>query len=161
LLCEAAEVLTEPPLLRQTQELALNIAASVLNEALDKDGGLCYEGKHGDVIDHRKECWPQAEAVVGFLNAFELSGDDKYFEAAQVVWKYVEDHLVDREHGEWFWRINLDGRPDPNLPKVSEWKGPYHGTRACLQVMQRLGRKTQPEKSSQNLGAAGVGRTAL
>jgi hypothetical protein len=24
------------------------------------------------------------------------------------------------------------------LPKVSEWKGPYHGSRACLETMRRL-----------------------
>jgi mannobiose 2-epimerase len=45
---------------------------------------------------------------------------------------------VDRVHGEWFWRINETGQPDPALPKVSEWKGPYHGTRACLEALHRL-----------------------
>ena len=33
----------------------------------------------GEIIDAGTECWPQAEALVGFLNAFELSGDDKFF----------------------------------------------------------------------------------
>ena len=32
---------------------------------------------------------------------------------------------------------------DPNLPKVSEWKGPYHGTRACLETMRRLNKITE------------------
>ena len=95
-------------------------------------------GKAGNVIDRRKECWPQAEAVVGFINAFQLSNDVKYLEAARRVWNYLEQHLVDRVHGEWFWRINADGRPDPDLPKVSEWKGPYHGSRACLETLRRL-----------------------
>jgi mannose/cellobiose epimerase-like protein (N-acyl-D-glucosamine 2-epimerase family) len=47
-------------------------------------------------------------------------------------------HLVDRAHGEWFWRITPDGRVDATLPKVSEWKGPYHGARACLETVRRL-----------------------
>ena len=64
--------------------------------------------------------------------------DAKYLEAARRVWDYIEQHLVDRVHGEWFWRINADGRPDPDLPKVSEWKGPYHGSRACLETLRRL-----------------------
>ena len=138
LLWEAAEVLEDAALLRRVRRVVLRIAEVVLKEGIDADGGLCYEGKAGKVIDRRKECWPQAEAVVGFLNAFELSDDAEYLEAACRVWDYVEQHLVDRVHGEWFWRINADGRPDPDLPKVSEWKGPYHGSRACLEALRRL-----------------------
>jgi hypothetical protein len=32
----------------------------------------------------------------------------------------------------------VDGQPDLKLPKVNEWKGPYHGTRACLETLHRL-----------------------
>jgi cellobiose epimerase len=138
LLCEAAKVLEDAALLRRVREVALRIAETVLSQGLDADGGLCYEGKAGKVIDRRKECWPQAEAVVGFINAFQLSDDAKYLKAAHRVWNYLEEHLVDRVHGDWFWRINDDGRPDPDLPKVSEWKGPYHGSRACLETLHRL-----------------------
>jgi len=147
LLCEAVEALGEATLLQPAREVALRMAEMVLNEGLDSDGSLCYEGKAGKVIDRRKECWPQAEAVIGFLNAFQLSADAKYLEAARRVWNYIEEHLVDRVHGEWFWRINADGRPDPDLPKVSEWKGPYHGSRACLETLHRLsqlGTRTPP-----------------
>ena len=138
LLWEAADVLEDAALLRRVREVVLRIAEIVLKEGIVADGGLCYEGKAGKVIDPRKECWPQAEAVVGFLNAFQLSHDAKYLEAARRVWDYIEQHLVDRVHGEWFWRINADGCPDPDLPKVSEWKGPYHGSRACLETLRRL-----------------------
>jgi cellobiose epimerase len=138
LLCEAAEALGETAMLQQMRQTALRMAEVVLAEGLDRDAGLCYEGKAGKVIDRRKECWPQAEAVIGFLNAFQLSRDVNYLEAARRVWTYLEDHLVDRVHGEWFWRINEHGRPDPALPKVSEWKGPYHGSRACLETLRRL-----------------------
>jgi cellobiose epimerase len=138
LLWEAAETLQDAALLRRVRELVLRMAEVVLKEGIDADGGLCYEGKAGKIIDRRKECWPQAEAVVGFINAFQLSGHAKYLEAAHCVWNYLEQHLVDRVYGEWFWRMNADGRPDPDLPKVSEWKGPYHGSRACLEILRRL-----------------------
>ncbi len=62
----------------------------------------------------------------------------EYVRAAEGLWKYIEQNLVDRVHGEWFWRINDDGRPDETLPKVSEWKGPYHVSRACLETVHRL-----------------------
>ena len=138
LLCEAAEALGDAALLKRVQAVALRMAEVVLKEGIDADGALCYEGKGGKIIDPGKECWPQAEAVIGFLNAFQLSGDENIFAAARRVWDYIENHLVDRVHGEWFWRINVDGRPDPKLPKVSEWKGPYHGSRMCLETLHRL-----------------------
>jgi len=138
LLCEAAEVLGDAALLKNVRATALRMAEVALNEGVADDGALYYEGKAGKIIDPGKECWPQAEAVIGFLNAFQISGDSKFLSAALRVWNFIEDKLVDRVHGEWFWRINPDGQPDQKLPKVSEWKGPYHGTRACLETIHRL-----------------------
>jgi mannobiose 2-epimerase len=51
---------------------------------------------------------------------------------------------VDRVHGEWFWRITPEGSVDETLPKVSEWKGPYHVTRACLETLKRLSARRRP-----------------
>lgn len=90
------------------------------------------------IIDGGRECWPQAEALIGFINAFQLSGDEKYLVAAQRVWDYANQHLIDCVCGEWLWRINEDGKPDATLPKISEWKGPYHVSKACLETMRRL-----------------------
>jgi cellobiose epimerase len=144
LLCEAAEELGDGGLLTQVRAIALPMAEVVLREGIADDGALCYEGKSGKIIDAGRECWPQAETLVGFLNAFEISGDAKFFCASQQIWGYIEKRLVDRVHGEWFWRINPDGRPDNKLPKVSEWKGPYHATRACLETMKRLSGRKRP-----------------
>jgi mannobiose 2-epimerase len=138
LLCEAVEALEDPGLKKRVTEVALSMAEKVLNEAVSSEGGLFYEGRAGSIIDDGRECWPQAEALVGFLNAFQVSGDQKFFSASVAVWDFIQTRLADRVHGEWFWRINRDGSPDPRLPKVSEWKGPYHGTRACLETMHRL-----------------------
>jgi cellobiose epimerase len=138
LLCEAAEVLRDETLRGRVRKLALPIAEAVRDEGLDADGGLCYEGKAGAILDRGKEWWPQAEAVVGFLNAFQLSGAATFLHAARGVWDWIESRLVDRVHGEWFWRIDEHGAPDLSLPKLSEWKGPYHAARACLETLRRL-----------------------
>lgn len=141
LLSEAAEQLHDPALLKSVQSLALRMAEKVLAEAATESGAICYEGRASQVIDPGRECWPQAEAVVGFLNAYEHSRDEKFLHASARAWEFIETKLADRVHGEWFWKINPDGTPEPKLPKVSEWKGPYHGTRACLEVMRRCGRQ--------------------
>jgi len=138
LLCEAAELLGDAGRLKQVEAIALSMAEVVLKEGSDADGALRYEGRGGKVIDAGKECWPQAEAVIGFLNAFQISRDEKFLQAALRVWGFIENHLVDRIHGEWFWRITPEGQVDASLPKVSEWKGPYHGSRMCLETLRRL-----------------------
>jgi len=138
LLCEAAEVLGDQALRHEVEALAVRMARVTLKEGMAEDGALRYEAEAGRIVDAGKEWWPQAEAVVGFLNAWQISRDPEFLVAANRLWAYIERHLVDREHGDWFWRINPDGKIDPAKPKVSEWKGPYHSGRACLETMRRL-----------------------
>ncbi len=139
LLCEAAEVLDGDGLAKRVREWAIELARAVLSEAVGDDGGLAYEGRGGAVIDPRRDWWCQAEAVVGFWNAFQLTGDAAFAEAAGRVWSFIERRVVDRFGGDWFWRIRADGTVDDREPKVSEWKGPYHNTRMCLEMMRRIG----------------------
>jgi mannobiose 2-epimerase len=137
LLCEAAETLGDHRLMTEVQSMAIRMARAVLVEGLDADGGLLYEARDGRIINPNKEWWPQAEAVVGFCSAWQLTGEDAFQEAAVRCWQFVQDHVVDHEHGEWFWCIRPDGTPDPTQPKVSLWKGPYHNGRCCLQIIHR------------------------
>ncbi len=139
LLCEAAEALGDERLLMEVRDLAAKMARSVLVEGLDADGGLFYEGREGRIVDRNKEWWPQAEAVVGFYNAWQLTGGLSFRDAAVRCWQFITERVVDHEHGEWFWCIRPDGAPDPAQPKVSAWKGPYHNARCCLEVIKRIG----------------------
>jgi len=150
LLCEAAEVLGGAALRERAEAIALPMAETVLKEGIGADGALRYEGKGGNIIDGGKECWPQAEAVIGFLNAFQISRDEKYLKAMLRVWDFIENHLVDRVYGEWFWRIKPEGGVDTTLPKVSEWKGPYHGSRMCLETLRRLRAVSERRANHQN-----------
>jgi mannobiose 2-epimerase len=137
LLCEAAEGLGDQRLMTEVQNVALRIARTALAAGLDADGGLFYEGREGRIINPNKEWWPQAEAVVGFYNAWQLTGEDAFREAAVRCWQFIQNRVVDHEHGEWFWCIRPDGTPDPAVPKVSFWKGPYHNGRCCLELIRR------------------------
>jgi cellobiose epimerase len=138
LLWEATEVLGSARLSELVRSLAVKMARAVLEEGLDRDGGLFYEGRGGQIINPNKEWWPQAEAVVGFYNAWQLTGDAAFREAAVRCWRFIQDRVVDRERGEWFWCIRPDGAPDPAPPKVSAWKGPYHNGRCCLEIIRRI-----------------------
>jgi hypothetical protein len=46
--------------------------------------------------------------MVGFLNAFEISREEKFITAALRLWGFNQQRLVDRVHGEWFWRTKME-----------------------------------------------------
>lgn len=145
LLCEAAQVLGDKDVLRRVRAAAVSMAQAVYEQALDADGGLLYEAEKteagpAEIVDSDKHWWPQAEAVVGFLNAYELSGRQHLLQAAKKSWAFIEGHIVDHEHGEWFWLVSRDGVPDTRQDKVGLWKCPYHNSRTCFEVMERMER---------------------
>jgi mannobiose 2-epimerase len=140
LLCEATDVLGDAELRRRAEAMAVRMADRVLADGFDREFGGIYNDVDGGRLDTDKDWWPQAEAVVGFLNAYELSGRESHLEAALRTWEFIERRVVDREFGEWFARVGRAGEPDPSRPKVDFWKCPYHNARAMLEVVERAGR---------------------
>ena len=51
---------------------------------------------------------------------------------------YTKTRLVDQKNGEWFWSINEDGSVNHSDDKAGFWKCPYHNTRMCLEIMERM-----------------------
>jgi len=140
LICEAAEIVGDPDILKEAQTEAVKMAQTIYDHAIDTDGGLFYEGRGKEIIDSDKHWWPQAEAVVGFLNAYELSGEAHFLRASERSWRFIEDRIVDHKHGEWYWKVSRDGTPSSDKYKVDPWKCPYHNSRTCFEVMKRLDR---------------------
>lgn len=138
LLCEAAAVLGDGEVKQRVEEISLQMADAVRVEGIDADGGLFQEAGPRGIIDTDKHWWPQAEAVVGFLNAYSLSGREDFFTASYNSWNFIEKYLVDREYGEWFWLVSREGMPNREKFKVDPWKCPYHNSRMCFEAMERL-----------------------
>jgi len=138
LLCEAAEILGDPALLARVRQIAVKMAEAVYEQGLDSDGGLLYEADPTGIIDSDKHWWPQAEAVVGFLNTYQLTGQQRFLDAAEKSWAFIDKFIIDHKHGEWFWRVSKAGVPSTEQYKVDPWKCPYHNGRACFEVMERL-----------------------
>ncbi len=138
LMVEAAEALGDARLLEESKAEAVRMAQAVYDEGLDDDGGLLYEADSGGLIDTDKHWWPQAEAVVGFLNAFQISGQKHFLKAAERSWEFIAARIVDHVHGEWFWKVDRDGAVRNGDFKVDAWKCPYHNSRACLEAIRRL-----------------------
>jgi cellobiose epimerase len=138
LITDAAKLLGLPndPRVRRASQALVDHA---VRDGFDyQHGGLYLEGPAAGPADsRRKEWWQQAEALVGTLNAWQLEGNLKYREAFELQARYILDDFVDHEHGEWYAAIDPDGTIDGT--KAGPWRGPYHATRACLEVIRRLG----------------------
>lgn len=138
LLAEAADVLGHQDLIKRTRSIILSMVQAVYQEGLDKDGALYYEGEPSGIIDTDKHWWPQVEAVIGFLNAYQLTKDENYLQASLNCWQFIEKYIVDKKNGEWFWRVSKSHKIYHEDAKASEWKSPYHNCRGCIEIMNRL-----------------------
>ncbi len=137
LLTEAADVLGDPTLITRVRPVAVRMAEAVYAEALDPDGAILYEATSERVTHDFKEWWAQAEAVVGFLNAYQLTGDPKFWRASLNAWEWIQLYLVNREQGEWYARRTRDLQV-VELNLADFWKCPYHNSRCCFEVMERV-----------------------
>ena len=127
LLHEALEVLGDEELLNQTLPVIHSLAQAAEEDIMDE-----------------KEWWCYAEAVVGYIDQWKLYQDEKPIESninlelAETAFHYIQTHLMDRENGEWFWTILPDGTPDRTHDKAGFWKCPYHNSRMCIEIIERL-----------------------
>ena len=137
LLVEAANILGDHDLQTEVRERAMQMAAAVYAEGLDDDGALFNEATLSGHLNANKDWWPQAEAVVGFFNAFELTGKSEYREAALRAWAWIKANLVNRVNGEWYWGTDRQGRPIER-ELAGFWKCPYHNSRMCFEIMDRI-----------------------
>ena len=137
LLVEAAEVLGDEALLHDARRIAVSVAATQLKKGIDANGAMYYE-KSGDHLNDNLEWWPQAEAVVGFLNAWQISGDKKFLDAAVRTWEWIKANMIDYEHGEWHRSATPDKMPQKTNAKADLWRCPYHNSRMGFEVMTRL-----------------------
>lgn len=137
LLQHCANVIQSSVYTQYFKGLAVKIAQTTLNW-VDKDGALWYElDISSKVVNRQKHWWVQAEAMVGFYNAYQLTGNKLYRQLCMRNWQFIQQYLIDTEKGEWFWGIDERGGL-LNEPKAGFWKCPYHNVRACLQLIGRV-----------------------
>ena len=131
------EVLGDPVYTAKIAPITKEIAANIYERAY-RDHSLLNEAENG-VDDTTRIWWVQAEAVVGFLNAYQKAPQTaKYLDAVCDIWEYIETYMIDRRQGsEWFWCVDKDQNPI-HKPIVEPWKCPYHNGRMCLEVLRRM-----------------------
>ena len=137
LLLQCAEISEDETLIANYKKHAIQMA-EVTKEGLDTDGGLWYEfDPEKNELIAEKHWWVQAEALIGFYNAYQLTGNEIYLDIVLKNWDFIKNHILDTKNGEWFWGIYRDNSLIEK-DKAGFWKCPYHNSRACMELIHRI-----------------------
>lgn len=135
---EAAGIVNDKLLLPRVKNCSVEVAKAAAR-GLDKDGGLWYEyDAAAQHLIRQKHWWPQAEAMVGFFNTWQNTGDDEWLKKSQRSWAFVQKFIKDKTSGEWHWGVQDDYSPMSKEDKAGIWKCPYHNSRACIEISKRI-----------------------
>jgi cellobiose epimerase len=138
LLHESAVELGDKKLEGVFEEIAVRMADAAM-EGIIEQGSLIHEWHRGGdgEKDDEIEWWAQAEAVVGFFNAYEISKDTRFLITAHNLCEFIAKYIVNKEFGEWHYRVSKEGVPNNTYPIAGFWKCPYHNARMCLEIITR------------------------
>ena len=137
LMHEAALVLDDKKVL-ETVEPIVQQVATASEKGLRPDGSMIHEANlDTGYVDDDLHWWVQAETVVGFANIYQYFGDESALQKALHCWQYIQENLIDRDGGEWFWSRRKDGSLNTVDDKAGFWKCPYHNSRMCLEIIER------------------------
>ena len=138
LLQQCAEMIGDTYRTNKMKQHALRITAAAM-EGMDTDGSLWYEYEpQQKIMRKEKHWWPQAEAMVGFFNAYQLTGDSSFLEHSFNSWAFAKKYLLDKKSGEWFWGVKENTEVMATEDKAGFWKCPYHNSRACMEIIKRI-----------------------
>jgi len=137
LIVEAARLLNDAELLEDVKKLSLKISDAAA-EGIQEDGSMLTEKdlSTGHVVTIRS-WWEQAESIVGYLNAFEITGDESYLDKSINSWNYIKKYFIDKENGGWYSLVSESGEP-VGRDKANFWTCPYHNGRMGMEVNERI-----------------------
>ena len=137
LLNEADMVINDGNLNPELQKITKKLIEVTISEGLDSDGSIFYE-RNGAHLDTDKHWWPQAEGLVGFMDAYELDMNQEYLDKLIKLWDFIKSNMLDKSNGEWYWRVDQKNKPITTENKVGFWKCSYHNSRAMMELIERI-----------------------
>ena len=139
LLWDAVNVLGDEEIIKKARPIVIKMVEHSLKCGYDKDGGLMLGGKDEKVSDPNKCWWGQTETVIALLNAYQMTKEEKYLDDALLTWDFIKKYLIDPKDGEWHGKVSKDDHtPFTDEVKAGAWKCPYHNSRMCMEVAERV-----------------------
>ena len=104
-----------------------------------------WDEEHGGIINFRdcrnfpaqdysqdmKFWWPQTEAIIATLYAYQATHDEKYLAMHKQINDWTYAHFPDKEYGEWYGYLHRDGTV-AQPAKGNLFKGPFHIPRMMI-----------------------------
>ena len=121
------------------RDLMLKILEHACAHGVDWEfGGIYRDGTaRGGALILEKEFWQNAEALVGFLDGYEVFREVRFLEAFENIWDFVKRKMIISGLGEW--RTLLDRQGNSIDSKIGNpWKVSYHSGRGLLESVNRL-----------------------
>ncbi|MCL1884275.1 MAG: AGE family epimerase/isomerase [Defluviitaleaceae bacterium] len=139
LLTWAAEVLGEPEIIAVAKTAGINLARAVYDDGIAESGAIhtSYFPKTRKFSENFS-WWEQNEGVVGFLNAFQITGEKKFLDASLDALNFIDKHFIDKERGGWFTHVNSQNIPMKNNDKSGVFVCPYHNARMSIELINRV-----------------------
>ena len=138
LMHEAALVLGDKDVLTKVEPIVREVAKAS-EKGLRPDGSMIHEANlDTGYVDDDLHWWVQAENVVGWFNLYQYFGDRQALDRALQGWNYIKTQIIDWENGEWHWSRHPDGTLNTVDDKAGFWKCPYHNSRMCLEIIERV-----------------------
>jgi mannobiose 2-epimerase len=127
----------------KTRRVARDLVDHALDHGWDGEFGGFYD--KGEAIaappfDLEKIWWTQYEGLNALLLMHKQYGGetDRYANAFQMQWKFIEDYMIDPKHGGAVRRTTRDGKIHAGETKADAWKANYHASRALMNVSKEL-----------------------
>lgn len=138
---ETAWFILEEAKYRQWDKKPVDLALTILDWSWewgwDKEfGGIinfrdCRNLPCQDYSQDMKFWWPQTEAIIATLYAYQATGDEKYLEMHKRISDWTYAHFPDKECGEWYGYLHRDGTV-AQPAKGNIFKGPFHIPRMMI-----------------------------
>jgi len=138
-LWEAANELSNSELCAKMRTVSIAIARTALVEGFDHTTGGFEHGQTETAHDTTRLWKDQAEALIGFYNAWELTGGEDFKNAFLKEWEWISARQKDAVNGEWFYAVAKDGTVDMTKEKGSNEKTAFYTARACITLLQKSG----------------------
>lgn len=84
-----------------------------------------------DYSQDMKFWWPQTEAIIATLYAYEATKDERFLEMHKQISDWTYAHFPDLEYGEWYGYLHRDGSV-AQPAKGNIFKGPFHIPRMMI-----------------------------
>jgi mannose/cellobiose epimerase-like protein (N-acyl-D-glucosamine 2-epimerase family) len=109
-----------------------------IEAAWDSEHGGIFYGFAPDrtICDADKYFWVQAESFAASYRLLQQTGDSKYADWYDAIWRYSWEHMIDHDFGAWYRVLTADNRHYSDEKSTAGGKCDYHTVGACWDVLR-------------------------